>query len=74
MDYKTQSILTVTALLAIMVVVGVSIGQLENSITGAAIEPACQCTEDAECDDNNPETNDICINADKCLESYCLHK
>ena len=74
MHYKTQSIITILALVAIIVLVGVSIGQLEDSITGAAVTPICDCAEDVDCDDSNPNTQDICMNKDDCQNSYCINK
>jgi hypothetical protein len=74
MDYRVQSYLTVSIVLAIMIVVGLSIGQLENTITGAAVHPACNCTVDSDCNDNNPNTADTCVvNKDDCQNSYCNH-
>ena len=74
MHHKTQSIITVSALLLIMGIIGFSIGSLEESITGSSVAPACKCIEDSDCNDNNPNTEDICVNKEDCQKAYCIHR
>jgi len=74
MDYKTKSLLTVAVLLAFMIVTGIFINNLEGRITGSVVIPVCECSEDADCDDGNECTEDICLYADNCEASLCIHR
>ena len=73
MHYKIQSIVTISAVLAIMVCVAVLINSVNPSMTGAVTKD-CECKSDVECDDGNSCTEDICIYADSCASAKCLHK
>jgi len=74
MDYKTQSILTVSVLLVMMIVIGFSIGSIEQSITGASVSTACECIQDSDCNDNNASTQDKCVDKEDCMKAYCENK
>lgn len=74
MHYKTKSLLTIGALLGIMIVVAVAINNIEGTITGATIQPVCDCIEDSDCNDNNPCTEDICLYKDNCEAALCVNK
>lgn len=74
MHYKTQSAITIGALVAFMVLVGFFINQMDLDITGAVVAPVCECDEDADCDDSNPETEDICLYPETCTASLCINK
>lgn len=74
MDYKIQSIMTVSMVLLLMVIIGVSVGQMDTTITGAAVKPICDCIEDSDCNDFNPNTEDICMEKDSCQKAYCINK
>jgi hypothetical protein len=74
MHYKTKSALTIGTLVAIMIVIGVFINQMDLNITGAIVAPVCNCDEDADCDDGNPETEDICLYPESCKASTCVNK
>jgi hypothetical protein len=74
MNYKTKSVLTVLVLAAFMVGTGIFINNLEGTITGAVIVPVCECSSDADCDDGNSCTEDICLYADDCEASLCINK
>jgi len=74
MDYKTKSIITIAVIIVFMVIIGVFINDLDNKITGAVIKPVCECTDDLDCDDNNPCTEDICLYPEDCKASICIHK
>ncbi len=74
MDYKIKSILTVGILIVFMVGTGIFINNLEGTITGAVVSPACDCVEDADCDDNNKCTIDICLYPEECEASLCINK
>ena len=74
MDYKTKSILTLLVIVIFMVVIAVFVNNLEGTITGTTVKPVCKCTEDNDCNDNNPCTEDICLYADDCLASLCINK
>ncbi len=73
MDYKIKSIITVVVLVAFMVGTGVFINNLEGTITGAVVAPACECSSDSDCDDRNKCTEDICLYADNCEASLCVN-
>jgi len=74
MDYKTKSAITVGILVVFMVSVGVFINNLEGAITGAVVAPVCDCTVDADCDDGNDCTVDVCLYADDCEASLCVNR
>lgn len=75
MHYKTQSILTIAAILGFMVVVAVLINSMQGQITGAATADAnCKCTSSADCNDSNPCTEDICLYPENCGASLCVNK
>jgi hypothetical protein len=73
MDYKVKSALTIGVLLSLMLVTAVFINNLEGSITGAVVEPACECAADAECDDGDSCTEDICLYKEDCLSAICVN-
>ncbi|MBD3355293.1 hypothetical protein GF361_04895 [Candidatus Woesearchaeota archaeon] len=73
MNYKTKSIITVVILVSFMVGTGVFINNLEGTITGSIVVPVCECGEDADCDDGDKCTGDICLYADDCEASLCIH-
>lgn len=74
MHYKTKSVLTIAVLVGFMVVVAVVINNIEGRITGAAIKPICECSANADCDDGDTCTEDICLYQDDCAASTCVHK
>ncbi len=74
MDFKTKSMVTISVLVLFMAITAVFINNLEGTITGSIIVPACECGEDADCDDNNPETEDICLYPENCEASICVNK
>ena len=74
MDYKTKSVLTVTVVVLLMIIVAVFINNLQGTITSASVLSACECSEDSDCDDNHPCTEDICLYADECEASLCVNK
>jgi hypothetical protein len=74
MDYKTKSILTVAVILTFMLAVAIFINNLEGSITGAVVKPACKCHSNSDCNDNNQCTEDICLYPDSCDASLCVNK
>ncbi len=73
MNYKIKSAITVSIIVAFMLGVGIMVNNLESEITGAAIAPVCECSEDADCDDNDPCTEDICLYPGSCEASTCVH-
>jgi hypothetical protein len=74
MDYKKKSIVTVAILVLFMVGTGVFINNLEGTITGSVVNPLCECSEDADCDDSNTCTEDVCLYADNCEAALCVNK
>ena len=74
MNYKTKSLVTIAVLVVFMGMVGVFINNLEGSITGAVVVPACACSADADCNDGNSCTADICLYADECEAALCVNK
>ena len=74
MHYKTKSLLTIGVLVGMMLVVAVAINNLEGTVTGAVVKPICDCTEDSDCDDSNPDTEDVCLYADNCEAALCVNK
>ena len=74
MHYKTQSYLTIALLLGLMTIIAISVNNLEGGITGAVIQPICDCTENSECNDNNPCTEDFCLYQDTCEAALCVNK
>ena len=74
MDYKVKSALTIGVLLSFMLVTAVFINNLEGSITGAVVEPACECSLDSDCDDGDACTEDICLYKEDCLASLCVNR
>jgi hypothetical protein len=73
MDHKIKSILTIAILIGFMAVVAVVINNLEGEITGAVIKPQCKCADNADCNDDNPCTEDICLYADNCEAAVCIN-
>ncbi|MBD3249213.1 hypothetical protein GF336_04150 [Candidatus Woesearchaeota archaeon] len=73
MNYKVKSAITVSVLIAFMLSVGIMINNFESEITGAAIAPVCECSEDADCDDDDRCTEDICLYPESCEASLCVH-
>ena len=74
MDYKTQSLITISVLLLMMVAVGFYIGSVDPQITGASVAPLCKCLQDSDCNDNNATTQDMCVNKEDCEKAYCANK
>lgn len=74
MNYKTQSMLTIAAILGFMVVTAVLISSMEGSMTGAVVKPVCKCVSDSDCDDRNSCTEDICLYKESCEASLCVNK
>lgn len=74
MNYKTKSAVTIAVIGLFMVTVAVFINNLEGAITGAVVKPACECSEDADCDDGNSCTEDICLYPENCEASLCVSK
>ena len=73
MNYKTQSIITIGVVLVIMVSVGIFIGSMDSGPTGAVTKD-CECSNNLDCDDNNPYTEDICLYPETCKASKCINK
>ena len=73
MHYKTQSILTISIVVVFMIVISLSMGGIDEKITGAAIK-SCECYENSDCNDDNPNTTDICIDKESCEKSYCVNE
>ena len=69
-----KTILVLALLLVFTITAAVIIGTTQNSITGATTAIHCECQTDADCDDNNPETTDVCLYADSCIDAICLNK
>lgn len=74
MHYKTQSAITIGAILVFMISIAFFINQMDINITGAVIGPVCECASDIDCDDNDPCTEDICVYPESCAASICSHK
>lgn len=74
MHYKTKSLLTIGILLGFMIAIAVFINNMEGRITGAVIKPACKCSSDSDCNDNNQCTEDTCLYPDVCTASICVNK
>ena len=74
MHYKTKSLITLGMIILFMVVVGVFINNLEGTITGAVTGTiAGECSEDVDCFDDNPCTQDLCIYKDSSA-ALCINK
>ena len=73
MNYKTQSIITIAVIAAIMISIGVVVGTVGNDITGAVVKEG-ECYNDADCNDNNSMTEDICLYAESCSAAKCINK
>lgn len=73
MHYKTQSYITIGVVLVIMVSVGIFIGSMESGPTGA-VAKECECSNNLDCDDNNPCTEDICLYPETCAAATCINK
>jgi hypothetical protein len=74
MHYKTHSLITIGILVGLMIVVAVAINNIEGSITGAVVKPACDCNEDSDCDDSNECTEDVCLYPESCDAALCVNK
>lgn len=74
MNYKTQSIVTVSILILLMLGIGLAVNNIDNKITGATVSEDCACSVDADCNDNNICTDDYCLYPDNCKASLCLNK
>ena len=74
MDHKLKTIVVLAVLLVFTVTAAIIIGTTQNTITGAVVNHPCECTSDADCNDNNPKTTDVCLYADSCIDSICLNK
>ena len=75
MNHKIKSTVTIVAVLFLMFGIGIMINSPGNSITGAAVlnEEGCACSVDADCDDGDPCTADICLYAELCEASLCIN-
>jgi hypothetical protein len=73
MDYRTQSIITISVIVVMLLAVGFSMGMIDNSITGAPIAPICKCVENKDCNDDNTTTDDVCVDKEDCEKAYCLN-
>ncbi len=74
MDYKVKSAITIGVLVVFMLSIAVFINNLEGAITGAVVAPVCECSEDADCDDGDACTRDLCLYPDNCEASLCVNK
>ena len=74
MDYKLKSVITISVLALFMIGTAIFINNLEGSITGAVVKPACKCASNLDCGDNNPCTEDICLYPEDCEASLCVNK
>jgi hypothetical protein len=72
MHHKTQSIVTIGIVLAIMFSVAILINSMEGP-TGAVVKD-CECQNNLECNDNNPCTEDLCLYPESCAASKCINK
>ena len=72
MNYKTQSIITISVVVAIMIAVAILINSMDLGVTGSAVD--CSCKEDAGCDDHDACTQDICLYKESCAAARCIHK
>ena len=71
MHYKTQSIITISVVLVIMVAVAIFINSIDLGVTGSTVKS--ECNEDSDCNDSNPCTEDICLYPET-NSAKCLHK
>ena len=56
-----------------MIGVAFTINNLQDSVTGASVAPVCECSENIDCDDSDPATEDICLYADDCEAATCVY-
>jgi len=74
MHHKTKSIIVLATLFLLMVSLAILMNKTQNTITGAVVKQPCECKADSDCDDNNPETTDVCLYPDSCIDSICINK
>lgn len=74
MHHKTKTIFVIAILLLFTITAALIIGTAQNSITGAVTGIRCECKTDADCNDNNPITTDVCLYSDSCIDAICIHK
>ena len=70
MNYKIKSIITISLILVTMISVGLITNM--DGITGTTVKKY-KCVENADCEDNNSCTEDICLYAGS-LSANCVHK
>ena len=71
MHYKTQSIITISVVLVIMVAVAILVNSIDLGLTSSAIKS--ECNEDSDCNDSNVCTQDICLYPEL-TTAKCIHK
>jgi len=74
MDHKTKSTLTLIVLIGFMTVIAFFTNNLQSKITGTVVKPVCKCTNNIDCNDQDPCTEDICLYADSCEAAICINK
>lgn len=72
MDYQSKSILIVMVIIGLMLTAAIIIN-FKGGIAGAVVK-TCLCRENADCDDGNPCTEDLCINKEECSSAFCVNK
>lgn len=72
MHYKTQSMITIAVVLAIMVGVAIFVNSIDLGITGSTTKS--KCSKNLDCYDGNSCTEDICLYPESKSASECLHK
>ena len=65
---------TIVIIVGFMLLVAIAIINIEGNITGAVIKPVCECTQDADCDDSDQCTEDLCLYSESCEASLCVNK
>jgi len=66
-------LIAVAVLLGIMIVIAITINNIHTGgLTGRTIK--CVCEENADCDDADSCTEDICLYPENCAASECVHK
>jgi hypothetical protein len=73
-SYQIKSAAIIAVIVVFMVAIGYFINDFNQKITGAAVAPVCRCSEDINCYDNDPCTEDICLYKESCSAALCINR
>lgn len=73
MNFRTRSLIAVAILLGMMIVIALVVNNVDTGgLTSRVVQ--CECKEDADCDDGDACTEDMCLYPENCAASRCVNK